>query len=198
MHAVPRAELKAEVEGRVRLVLEKDYKRRHGGVLRSPADLVLHRRYDRPEIVNHFGVQYDPAKHNGGVIVFGKNIVIITKLDTSGAKSKFQYSNAVVSESKFRWQSQNKQTQENQSGRVILDHVQQGRSINLFVQSQSHMLAANFGRVFVHSVTGNGPMTVEFRLEHELTPQMFTEFCRTSTVVSNENETGENFDDVET
>ena len=77
---IPQEFMRQEVEGRIRLTLEKEYKLRHGGVLRRPEDLVLHRRYDRPEIVNHFGQQYDPASHNFGVITFGKRVSILTKI----------------------------------------------------------------------------------------------------------------------
>ena len=179
IQSMPRDLLLREVEGRIRLVLEKDFKTRHGGILRSPVDLVLYRRYDRPDVVNHFGMQYDPAIHNKGVIVIDKNIVIMVKLDTSGAKTEFQYLNSLASTGTFRWQSQNQQNQKNARGRMILDHASNGCQIHLFVQSQSHEKAAYFGRVHVASVTGNGPMTVDFKLEHELTSQMFAEFTAT-------------------
>ena len=106
---IPADRILMEVEGRIRLTLEKDYKLRHGGILRLPSDLIVQRRYDRPEIINHFGEQYDPARHNFGVITFKKNVVIITKLDTSSAMQAHQYSNKFIDEQTFAWQSQNQQ-----------------------------------------------------------------------------------------
>jgi superfamily II DNA or RNA helicase/HKD family nuclease len=168
--SIPNGRLLQEVEGRIRLTLEVDFKLRHGGVLRGPEDLVLHRRYDRPEIVNHFGVQYDPARHNFGVITFGQNVVIITKLDTSSAMKKHHYVNAFVDEQTFAWQSQNQQRQDNQAGRLILDHQDSGHKLYLFVQPSSHEKAFFCGPVSILGVEGNAPMNVTFRLAHRLSP----------------------------
>lgn len=160
------------VEKRLRYVLENDYKTRHGGVLRTPEKLELHREYPRPVILNHFGLQYDPARHNQGVLVFGDedpnpgHIVLITKLDTSTALQSYQYENAFAPDdpSCFYWQSQNKQRQDNESGRRILDHRKLGITLHLFVQSKSYADPTYMGPVDVADVSGNGPMNVTFRL----------------------------------
>src|SRR5690606_22713760 len=47
LRAIPRERLLDEIEGRIQYTLEKDYRLRHGGVLRRPSDLGLHRRYTR-------------------------------------------------------------------------------------------------------------------------------------------------------
>jgi len=79
--------MKDEVERRIRYTLERDYRTRHGGVLTTPDALTVHRKYDRPVIINHFGLQYDPAKHNKGVLEFRdedgvlEHIVMITKIE---------------------------------------------------------------------------------------------------------------------
>lgn len=165
---IPADRILMEVEGRVRFTLEKDYKLRHGGILRFPSDLVLHRRYDRPEIINHFGAQYDPARHNFGVIAFKKNVVIITKLDTSSAMQAHQYSNSFIDEQTFAWQSQNKQRQDNAAGKLILDHKTNGNILHLFVQSRSHEKSYYCGIVDVLDVKDNAPMNVKFKLNHPL------------------------------
>lgn len=165
---IPKNRIEDEVEGRIRLTLEKDYRRRHGGSLRRPSDLVLHRRYDRPEIINFFGEQYDPARHNFGVVPFKQDVVIITKLDTSSAMQAHQYVNNFVDEQTFAWQSQNQQQQNNPAGRLILDHNTNGRVLHLFVQSRSHEKAYYCGSVSVVSVKGNAPMNVIFKLQNPL------------------------------
>ena len=53
----------------------------HHSVLRTPSDLNLFAQYTRPEIVRHFGVHYDPAKHNKGILWFEDQGAVITKLD---------------------------------------------------------------------------------------------------------------------
>ena len=168
--SLPAGRLLQEVEGRIRLTLERDFKLRHGGILRGPGDLVLHRRYGRPEIVNHFGVQYDPARHNFGVITFERNVVIITKLDTSTAMKQHHYVNTFVDEETFAWQSQNRQRQDNETGRLILDHQVSGHKLYLFVQPRSHEKAFYCGQVSVLAVEGNAPMNVTFKLVSPLSP----------------------------
>jgi superfamily II DNA or RNA helicase/HKD family nuclease len=165
---IPADRLLQEVEGRIRLVLEKDFRQRHGGILRTPSDLEHSRRYSRPEIVNYFGVQYDPARHNSGVLNFEfigqQHLVIISKIDTSGALEAFQYFNGFESSRSFLWTSQNRQRQDNASGRSILFHGENHVSIHLFVQGASHERAVYCGLVAAESVAGNGPMLVRFRL----------------------------------
>lgn len=172
---IPAERFLMEIEGRVRLTLEKDFKLRHGGILRLPSDLVVHRRYDRPEIINHFGEQYDPARHNFGVITFKKNVVIITKLDTSSAMQAHQYSNSFIDDQTFAWQSQNQQRQDNPAGRLILDHKTNGNVLHLFVQSRSHEKSYYCGIVDVLDVEDNAPMNVKFRLHHPLSSMICTD-----------------------
>jgi len=87
-------ELSQNVEDRILYTLHKDYSLRHCGVLRHPEELTLYGQYKRSEIINYFGLQYDPAKHNSGVIKFPNNhIVLLTKINTTGAKEEFQYQN---------------------------------------------------------------------------------------------------------
>lgn len=176
LEQIPGSALLEHVELRLQYTLEADFRLRHGGVLRTPSELVVHRAYTRQEIVNHFRQQYDPALHNAGVITFEvgaeSHIVMITKLDTSGAKSEFHYVNQFDGPQRFLWQSQNRQTQENRSGRAILDHKEDGASLHLFVQTKSHSSPHYLGKVDVESVEGNAPMNVTFSLRHRLTDEL--------------------------
>lgn len=170
---IPENRFLAEVEGRIRFTLEKDYKLRHGGILRLPDNLVLHRHYDRPEIINYFGEQYDPARHNLGVIPFKNNIVIITKLDTSSAAQAYQYSNRFLDNQTFAWQSQNQQRQDNTSGQMILNHKTNQTRLHLFVQTKANQKACYCGAVSVVDVTGNAPMNVTFKLSPSLPANIY-------------------------
>lgn len=167
LQAIPSARLLEEIEGRIQYTLEKNYRLRHGGVLRQPGDLGVHRHYTRPEVVNYFGSQYDPARHNIGVLRFecgGDHIVIITKLDTSGAVDQHQYANAFKGDTRFVWTSQNQQMRESGSGREILEHQSLGKTVHLFVQPGSHSKAAYLGAVDVVAAEGDRPMRVTFGL----------------------------------
>lgn len=158
-------DLLRQVEGRLLPVLNKNFEERYGGVLRSPQDLRLHRFYRRPEIVRHFGVQYDPQLHNVGVLTFGKDIALITKLDTSGAQVAHQYENQFLDAKHFEWTSQNRMTHENAGGKSIIEHAKRGTVIRLFVQARSHAEACFMGAVRYISSKGDGPIRVRFELE---------------------------------
>jgi superfamily II DNA or RNA helicase len=146
--------------------LAEDYRTRHGGVLRSPEALRLFSTYSRPEAVNHFGVQYDPMRHNTGFFEVAPNqFVIITKLDTSGAKKEFQYSNALKADlARFEWSSQNRQRRDNEAGKAVTEQKRRGTRIFLFVQPRSHAKAVFLGEVVFETARGDAPMTVLFRL----------------------------------
>lgn len=161
-----------EVEGRLLYTVNRDHQQRHGGVLRTPADLHWSGRYERAEIVRHFGVHYDPAKHNTGMLWFGTEGVILTKLDTSGAVVRHQYANRIVDDRTFSWTSQNKMSVDNEAGRRVVEHEARASRLHLFVQPQSHTPACYLGTVRVSSAEGSGPMQVNFTLERSLTPEV--------------------------
>lgn len=157
------------IEKRLGLVIQNDYKSRHGGILRQPDDLELWKQYSRPEIINYFGLQYDPAIHNFGVIDFGSNllsdhIAIIAKIDTSGAHKDYQYSNRFdESMVKFNWQSQNNNNPENGIGkRLVTPGI---AKIHLFVQPKSHTPAVYCGIVKPISYESSNPINIIFQLD---------------------------------
>jgi len=162
-------EFSQNIEDRIIYTLHKDYALRHCGALRHPEDLTLYGQYKRPEIINYFGVQYDPTKHNSGVIKLpNNNIVLLTKMNTSGAKEEFQYQNHFLDDCHFSWQSQNKQRQDNESGKEITEHKKRKNMLHLFIQPSSHKEAYYIGTVNVISVVNNAPMTVSFRLSQSV------------------------------
>lgn len=158
------AELLSEVEGRLLYTVNDDHRQRHGGVLRTPADLNVFARYDRPEIVRHFGVHYDPARHNTGMSWFGADGVVITKLDTSGAKTAHQYANRLLDDRTFSWTSQNRMGTDNEAGRKVVEHEARGLRLHLFVQPRSHEPACYLGTGTVRDAEGAGPMRVTLAL----------------------------------
>jgi superfamily II DNA or RNA helicase len=166
--------LLTEVEGRLLYTINGDHKERHGGTLRSPAELNVFAQYERPEVVRHFGTQYDPARHNTGILWFNKNGVIITKLDTSGALDRHQYANQILDAKHFSWTSQNRMAPDNEQGLRIINHSDRGLQLHLFVQPRSHTPAYYLGTVRTVSAEGREPMTVVFELEKALTPDLLS------------------------
>jgi len=175
IQAVLGSNLLDEVEGRLLYTLARDYKTRHGGVLRTPDDLNLYAEYSRPEIVRYFGVHYDPAKHNKGILWFENKGVIITKLDTSGAVEEHQYKNLFLSASRFSWTSQNQMKPTNKAGLMVLDAESEERNLRLFVQPRSHSPALYLGRVKVLGHEGSGPMQIELELERRIPEEVLME-----------------------
>jgi hypothetical protein len=113
--------------------------------------------------------QYDPTKHNSGVIKLpNNNIVLLTKINTSGAKEGFQYQNYFLDDYHFSWQSQNRQRQDNESGKEITEHRKRNNLLHLFIQPRSHKEAYYMGVVNVTSVVDNAPMTVSFQLSQSI------------------------------
>ncbi len=169
--ALPPEALQREVERRLLYRLARDYHLRHGGVLRDPSALVRWRRYSRAEILHHFGRQYDPARHNAGVLTFQEpewrdDIVLITSLDTSDAKATHQYRNGFDGPATFRWQSQNRNTPESEPG---LRLITPGRArLHLFVQERKGQDAIYCGCVTPTRHEGSRPINVWFRLETPL------------------------------
>lgn len=165
----------AEVEGRILYTLASDHTKRHGGVLRSPDALNVFAQYARPDIVRHFGVHYDPARHNSGMLWFDDHGVIITKLDTSGAVERHQYTNRFLTDRRFHWTSQNRMSTTNAAGQRVLQHEQNGVTLHLFVQPRSHRPALYMGRVRVMDATGDGPMAVQLALDRRVPSDVLSE-----------------------
>jgi len=177
---VNNSELAQNVESRILYTLATDYRLRHCGNLRQPGDLCLQAEYKRSEIINYFGIQYDPSKHNKGVIKLpGNYIVLIAKIDTSGAREEFQYQNRFLDSANFSWQSQNQQRQDNNAGQEITQHKERGNTIHLFVQPKSHQAACYMGVVEVVDVIGNAPMTVRFKLSHSVSDTLLNSLSKT-------------------
>ncbi len=166
VRALKDAAVREAVRERLLPTLAQDYRTRHGGTLRTPDQLRLFSTYSRPDAVNHFGVQFDPAKHNTGFFeVTPGHFVIIAKLDTSDAKKEHQYVNRLRSNLvEFEWSSQNKQRRDNKQGKTVTEQATNGSRLFLFVKSGSHDDAVFLGEVRFVSATGDAPMQVVFRL----------------------------------
>ena len=99
------------------------------------------------------------------MLQFRGNIVLILKLDTSGAQTAHQYENRFINPSTFEWTSQNRMRHKNEAGRAIVEHEKRGTVIRLFVQASSHAEACYVGPVHYVSSKGDGPMSVRLALE---------------------------------
>lgn len=177
-------DVKASVRARLAATLASDYQLRHGGVLRTPAALQRFAAYARHEIVNHFGVQYDPTVHNLGVIrstVHAGHVMLLARVDTSNAKAEHQYENRVLDRTHVAWASQNKMTPDNKAGRIIAKQKEDGVTLHLFMAPGSHTPYRYLGAVRVKSHKGSAPMQVRFALPEALPDAVYAELTDATT-----------------
>ena len=128
--------------------------------------------------MRHFGAQYDPALHNTGMLWFGDDGVIITKLDTSSALKQHQYENKILNRKAILWTSQNRMSTENEAGKKVKTIWLVRLRLHLFVQPRSHFPAYYLGLVRVISADGTGPMVVVVDLERELPSDLLTDLWK--------------------
>ena len=166
--------LATEVEDRLRYTLARDHQARHEGLLRTPDQTVKYQGYRRGEIANLLGQQYDPARHNVGVLQVPGHFALLAQLDTRDARAGHQYTNAFTADRRhFSWQSQNRQSPRQGSGQLIVEHAQRGVGIHLFVQGKGDRYVA-LGPVTVTAVTGDLPFTATLRLSELLPESVWT------------------------
>ena len=170
--------LREAVRARLRATLEGDYQLRHGGVLRAPHELVRFAAYARQAVMHHFGTQYDPTRHNRGVIearAHEGHWILLARVDTSHAKAEHQYENRVLDRSTVRWSSQNQMTADNKAGEIITKQKERGVRLHLFVAPGSHAPYRYLGEVTVKHHEGSGPMRVTFTLPEPMPDAVFDE-----------------------
>lgn len=168
--------VRASVRARLSAILAHDYQIRHGGVLRGPDALRRFARYARHEVVNHFGVQYDPAKHNPGVIKsvrYAGHYILLARIDTSGAKAEHQYVNRVVDRSHFAWSSQGRMGPTDKASSFLVNQKVTGSRVHLFVTPGHHQAFFYLGEVSVIAFEGSRPMQVTFALSEPMPDQVY-------------------------
>lgn len=175
-NALRTPEVRASIRARLAATMASDHQLRHGGVLRAPDDLRLFASYNRQEIVNHFGEQYDPTIHNRGVLRPSRHaghFVLLAHIDRSSAKAEHQYPNRVLDRCRFAWTSQNKMTPDNKAGAFVARQRELGARIHLFVAPGSHTLHRYLGQVRASDLKYGTRMQVTFELPAEMPDAVF-------------------------
>lgn len=165
--ALRKGEVRDALRERLLPTLAADHQLRHGGVLRTPDALRRFAAYSRQEIVNHFGEQYDPARHNVGVVkmrLHARHYALLASLDTSGAREEHQYENRFDGPRRFVWSSQNKMSPTNAAGSIIARQRELGVTLHLFVAPRTHAPSRYLGEVTVERHKSERPMCVWFAL----------------------------------
>lgn len=124
--------------------------------------------YMREEIPALFGHTFNTGAWNQGWVVQGKDAFILTTIDKRGLSAGTKYEGEFLSDTRFRWQSQNQTRQASKAGRIISGQ-ESGYRVHLFVRPEKlrGSTAAPFlycGEVDFLEWTGEQPITVTWGL----------------------------------
>ena len=135
------------------------------------------RHYMREDIPPLFGLIFNPAIWNQGFIVADRHVFLLVTLEKGGLNKDHRYEDHFLSADRFRWQSQNRTTQESKHGQLMHNHRKEGVDIHLLVRKRKVFdgKAAPFvycGIVEFESWEGDQPISVIWRLCDPVPPAM--------------------------
>ena len=139
-------------------------------------DLYLYHELYKQEVPNVFGLEYKEGVWKMPGHVCPKEThdqFLFVTLSKHQAETDYQYHDYFIDKSHFHWQSQNRTTPENDKGKRIIHSNENDSSIFLFVRKFPKIAgkAAPFifcGRLSYLKHSGSAPISVEFKLENEL------------------------------
>ena len=132
----------------------------------SPLAKFIGERFKRDQIPPLFGTEYNPGNWQTGHVSLGQDVVLfVTLVKSSAMEFGSDYDDHFVSPEKFVWASQNSVGPDGKKGREILDALDTGTRIHLFVRVKKSDVAFEYcGRVIPVEHRGANPMSVTFRL----------------------------------
>jgi hypothetical protein len=138
----------------------------------DPLELAVGQAFMREEIPALFGQEFNPGNWNTGHVVLSDQRVhvLLVTLNKQGKAEEHRYHDYWLNETTFHWQSQNSTTPESKRGKELIEHLQMGISVHLFVRERklSGNKAAPFtyyGPVTYARHKGSAPMSIEWRVQ---------------------------------
>lgn len=95
----------------------------------------LWREYMREDIPPLFGQTFNPGNWNAGIVMLGKDMVLLTTLKKGSLSAGNHYEDRFLSPNRLQWQSQTRTTQASRHGQ-ILSGQRPGHRVHLFVRSE--------------------------------------------------------------
>jgi superfamily II DNA or RNA helicase/SOS-response transcriptional repressor LexA len=143
-------------------------------------DIYLHHEIYKQDVSEIFGLEYKEGvwKMPGHVCPSGSNDqFLFVTLNKQRADANYRYNDYFIDKSHFHWQSQNSTTPQNKKGLRIINSNNSEGSIYLFVRKFPKVggKTAPFifcGRLSYGNHSGSAPISVEFELDNELTPNL--------------------------
>jgi superfamily II DNA or RNA helicase len=144
-----------------------------GSNLKSGSGPRLWERYSRERIPSEFGLDFNPAIWNVGIVISQPHIFLLVTLTKEDMNPDHRYSDHFLSDEEFSWQSQNRTSQTSKHGQMIRDHRAMGIHVRLFVRPNKRTgpTPTQFiycGEVEFVSWEGDRPITVRWRLENRV------------------------------
>lgn len=141
------------------------------GVL-SPLDLAVGQSFMREEIPALFGESFNTGKWMAGHIISQnrRSHILLVTLNKQGKNDDHRFIDHWIDDHTFHWQSQNSTTPESPKGKQIINHINLGIDIHLFVRENklTNGKAAPFeyfGEVTYKSHKDSSPMSILFELK---------------------------------
>lgn len=133
----------------------------------------LWREYDRPEIPELFGLQFNTGLWNQGFVVKDRDVFLLVTLDKDDLQEGHNYRDRFLSPTVFEWQSQNRTRRDSAHGELLRDHSKKGVAVHLFVRRSKKRSGRPAGFTYcgeVHFVDweGDEPVTIRWRLAQSL------------------------------
>jgi hypothetical protein len=131
-------------------------------------DLALEQDFQREDIPELFGERFNPGNWNVGHVVLPQahaHVLLIT-LNKQGKAAEHRYHDRWLDDRTFEWQTQNATTPLSKRGLELIEHLQRGISLHLFIRPTKlgpDGRAAPFryfGQMRYRTHTGSAPMTV--------------------------------------
>ncbi|KAA8478232.1 superfamily II DNA or RNA helicase [Arcticibacter tournemirensis] len=149
--------------------------------------LKIHSRYNRDQILAALGLhQFEKASSNREGVAYNKQVnaealfVTLKKTEKEYSPTTL-YEDYAINESLFHWQSQNRASAENPSGKAYISQQTTGRKILLFVREQNDdeygftLSYVFLGEANFKSSTGAKPMNIEWRLAEPMPAYLWKE-----------------------
>ncbi len=152
-----------------------------------PFPLKVHSRYNRDQILAALGLhQFEKASSNREGVAYNKQVnaealfVTLKKTEKEYSPTTL-YEDYAINESLFHWQSQNRASAENPSGKAYINQRASGRKILLFVREQNDdeygftMSYVFLGEANFKSYAGARPMNIEWQLSEPMPAYLWKE-----------------------
>lgn len=139
------------------------------------------REYDRPEIPELFGLQFNAGSWNQGFAVKDRDVFLLVTLDKDDLQEGHKYRDRFLSPTLFEWQSQNRTRRDSAHGELLRDHAKKGIAVHIFVRRSKKRSGRPSGLTYCGEVQfvdweGDEPVTIRWRMDQSLPDRLKQSF----------------------